>query len=194
MIRRRMLQTLATASALCHLPKLSLWAQATQFPGERRATLRALAGVLIPASLGPDFAVKQTDRFTRWVQGYRPNAEMEHGYGFTRLRNTPPHPGPRYAMQLEELDQTAQLQHKKPFAELSLDARRQIVESAMGAAKVDSLPAFPGASHVTVDMLAHFFRSSEANDLCFEAQIGRDACNGFAGVGEQPRRLQRRNA
>jgi hypothetical protein len=150
--------------------------------------------VLLPASQGNEFLDRQTRRFAQWVNGYRAGAEMEHGYGITRIRNTPTHPGQRYLKELESLGSAARKQHGKPFAQLATGEKRALVESILAEAKISVLPPYPGGSHVIADFLAFYFRGSEANDLCFEAQIGRDECNGFRDVAQPPRPLNRRGA
>jgi hypothetical protein len=40
--------------------------------------------------------------------------------------------------------------------------------------------------------MAFYFRSSDANDLCYRAQIGRDQCRGLAGSDRPPAPLGRR--
>ncbi|MBC7926958.1 MAG: gluconate 2-dehydrogenase subunit 3 family protein [Bryobacteraceae bacterium] len=194
MLRRRVLRYAAATSAALHLDGFALWAQTADFPGPHPPTLRALAGVLLPASQGSEFLDRQTELFVRWVKGYRANAEMEHGYGFTRIQNTPAHPAPRYGQQLNQLDSVAQKQHGSPFAQMPAIEQRTLVEATLAEAKITALPPYPGGSHVVADFLAFYFRSSEANDLCFQAQIGRQACNGFAGVEQPPSRLKRRSA
>lgn len=194
MLRRRLLQYAAATSAALHLDRVAMWAQSADFPGPHRLTLRAVAGVVLPASEGGAFLDRQTNSFSRWVKGYRAGAEMEHGYGFTRIQNTPEHPAQRYDEQLNATDNAARKQHGKAFAQLDAAEQRVLVVATLAAVKITVLPAYPGSSHVMVDLMAFYFRSSEANDLCFQAQIGREACNGFDGVEQPPRPLKRRTA
>jgi hypothetical protein len=194
MFRRRVLQYLTATAAVLHFDRLAVWAQTADFPGAHGTTLRAVADVLLPASQGNEFLDRQTRRFAQWVNGYRPGAEMEHGYGITRIQNTPAHPAPRYLRELESLENAARKQHGKPFAQLATGEKRALVEFILAEAKISVLPPYPGGSHVIADFLAFYFRGSEANDLCFEAQIGRDACNGFRAVEQTPRPLNRRGA
>ena len=48
----------------------------------------------------------------------------------------------------------------------------------------------PTAGTWLSDLLAFFFRSSEANDLCYGAAIGRDHCRGLPGSEEAPAPLK----
>ena len=170
MKRRTLLRWLAA------IPPLRAWAQTAAFPGERSATLRQLAAVVLPSELGAAGVEQTATGFERWVREYRPGAEMDHGYGFTRLRAKPPSPAPAYLRQLQALHLTGE-----PAAD------RAAVEAALEEAKVTALPQTPDGRHVATDLMAFYFRSSEANDLCYRAHIGRDQCRGLAGSEKEPR-------
>ena len=43
-------------------------------------------------------------------------------------------------------------------------------------AKVTQLPSRPSGGHVVSDLMAFYFRSSEANDVAHRARIGRQVC------------------
>ena len=153
---------------------LRAWAQALQ--GD---ALRALAAVVLPSELGAEGIERTASAFSRWVREYRPGAEMDHGYGFTRLRFKPPSPAAAYSQQLEAL---------RP-ALLGSDeaAKRAAVETALLQANVTALPQSPDGKHVASDLMAFYFRSAEANDLCYHAHIGRYECRGLAGSEKEPR-------
>ena len=61
------------------------------------------------------------------------------------------------------------------------------VAAALEQAKVTQLPQTPDGKHVASDLMTFYFRSSEANDLCYRAHIGRDECRGLAGSEQEPR-------
>jgi hypothetical protein len=164
-MRRR---TLLAALASARIP----WAQTATFPGDDSDTLRAIAAVVLPTEADPG---RVTADFVRWVRGWRPGAEMDHGYGITRLRVKGPSPAPAYLKQLAALRG-------------QVDAGS--IESALREANVADLPRTPGASHVAVDLMAFYFRSSDANDLCYRAAIGRDRCHGLAGSDQPPAPLK----
>ncbi len=42
-------------------------------------------------------------------------------------------------------------------------------------------------------LLAYFYASSEANDLCYRAKIGRHECRGLANLSDPPEALPERN-
>ena len=146
-------------------------AQTATFPGDQAANLRALARVTLPSAVDADAAA---EGFARWVRGYRAGAEMDHGYGFTRLRTKPALPAANYMRQLAELG-------PEPSAEA--------VAAALDAVKTAELPRTPDGRHVASDLMAWYFRSSDANDLCYRAAIGRDKCRGLAGSENAPREL-----
>lgn len=163
MRRRTLLRILAA------LGPFRAWAQTASFPGDQGDTLRAIAKKVLPSELGPAGLEVTVGAFERWVRDYRPGAEMDHGYGFTRLRSKGPSPAPLYLRQLTSLG---------PDGDIA---------AALDEAKVTALPQSPDGKHVVADLMAFYFRSSEANDLCYRAHIGRDECRGLAGSDKEPR-------
>ncbi len=170
MRRRTLLRFLAT------IGPFRTWAQTADFPGDHHDKLRSLAAVVLPSELGDAHLEQTVAAFERWVREYRPGAEMDHGYGFTRLRSKPPSPAPAYLRQLRDLR-----------LEGDAGARRAAVEAALVEANVTALPQTPDGKHVAGDLMAFYFRSSEANDLCYRARIGRDQCRGLAGSEQEPK-------
>ncbi len=53
------------------------------------------------------------------------------------------------------------------------------------------LPARPSGQHVIVDLMAFYFRSSEANDECYNALINREVCRPIAITTRKPEALRR---
>ena len=96
MRRRALLQWIAGLGGALRLPGLRLWAQAADFPADRGETLRVLAAVVLPAELGAAGIDRVAEEFAVWVRGYRAGAEMDHGYGNTRLRAKAASPAPSY--------------------------------------------------------------------------------------------------
>jgi hypothetical protein len=146
--------------------------RAQTFPGDRAEHLRALARVVLPSEID---AAKTADSFAAWVRGYREGAEMDHGYGFTRLRSKSALPVSSYLAQL---------------AALGTHPTSESVAAALDAAKITDLPRTPDGRHIAADLMAFYFRSSDANDLCYRAAIGRDQCRGLAGSENAPRELR----
>src|SRR5262249_55869638 len=56
------------------------------------APMRDLAATVLPAELGADGAARVARAFQRWIDGYRENAELVHGYGTSALEFTKPSP------------------------------------------------------------------------------------------------------
>jgi choline dehydrogenase-like flavoprotein len=66
------------------------------------------------------------------------------------------------------------------LARLPLAVRRELLDAAFKAADVRNLPGRPDGKHVVADLMAHYFRSSDANDLCYNARIGATPIARFA--------------
>jgi hypothetical protein len=63
------------------------------------------------------------------------------------------------------------------------------VEAALEKTKLIDLPRTPDGRHVAADLMAFYFRSSDGNDLCYRAAIGRDQCRGLKGSDNPPAML-----
>lgn len=151
------------------------------------ATLIALAEVVLPtAALGKAGLAKATTAFRDWGASYREGAELVHGYGTSRLRTTGPTPLTRWTKQLDDLDTAAQSAHQKAFRALSASERTVLVRSALEGQRVDRMPSVADASHVSLALLAHFYESSDAADLCYLARIGKNQCRPLAASSKKP--------
>jgi hypothetical protein len=177
MKRRTLLQILA--STIVALPgRIGLRAQPATLSAPQVARLRMVADVVLPQEIGAAARTRAVDQFLAWLQNYRAGAETDHGYGFPRLRRTAPSPAIKYAEQLNALGAA--------FTDLAPAERSRVVETAIGVAEVKRLPARPDGTHVVTDLMAFYFNSIEANDVCYRAQIGRDTCRGLEGSGNRP--------
>jgi hypothetical protein len=183
MERRTLIQLLASGAAWLGFAPASPFAQAHNLSAADESRLRSLAEVVLPGDLGQARAAV-VDDFLRWVRNYREGAEMDHGYGFTRLRRTGPSPAVRYAAQLAALGPA--------FETLDRGARQRLVETAIAAAKIDRLPPRPSGDHVAVDLMAFYFTSPAANDLAYQTVIGRDQCRGLPGSDLRPEPVESR--
>jgi hypothetical protein len=187
-VKRRTFLRLAVATAvLSPLQRTRLWAQAG-LPRASIPTLRAVARVVLPKSLGARRIDATADRFVQWVAGHQAGVLTEHGYGRPRIRRTPKSPAPRYAAQLSALDEAARPRGAS-FDELALDAQRALLDGALKEAKVETLPNSPTGQHVVSDLMAFYFQSSEANDECYQADIGRYKCRPLSFTTAKPRPL-----
>lgn len=55
------------------------------------------------------------------------------------------------------------------------------------------LTSSPGeAGHVAVALLAFFYGTSEATDLCYQAGIGKETCRSLSSAPEKPAPLRKR--
>ena len=149
-------------------------------------TLRALGEVVLPSELGEAGTTRAVESFRRWMSEYREHAELTHAYGSSRIRYTGPTPATRWTAQLDAFDAAARKQFGSSFDSLSLVRREQLVRGAMSDTKVDRMPNVAEADHVAVAMLAHFYATSEANDLCYGVAIGRESCRPLAQSSRKP--------
>ena len=102
---------------------------------------------------------------------------MEAGYGFTKLQSKPASPAGVYLVQLAG------------FSKLAPEQRRASIEDAFNEAGVKALPAGPNGKHIALDLMAFYFRGSDAYDRCFDAAIRREECRGFQDFDKAPRPL-----
>jgi hypothetical protein len=154
---------------------------------DRVAVLLAIAEVVLPAESDRKAAVTA---FTSWIDNYKEGADTDHGYGNTRIRALGPSPARNYAAQIAALDVAARATGAASFAAAPVVDRRAILEQAIADAKVDRLSARPTGAHIATDLMGHYFNSSAAADLCYRANIARDACRGLAGSDQRPRPLR----
>src|SRR5258708_1130657 len=108
----------------------------TTFPGAHGTALKALAAIILPASIDPDRVV---ERFVTWVRDYRAGADVEHGYGFPRFRAKPVLPVANYIRQLDELGPTP---------------TREAVERAL--AGITAMPQSPNGAHIITDLMSFY--------------------------------------
>ncbi|HEX7020578.1 MAG TPA: hypothetical protein VF159_11230 [Gemmatimonadaceae bacterium] len=187
--RRAALKILGTTAVAAGLPPAAAAQSDEPFDPAQRATLESIADVVLPAEVG-DAARRDAVRgFVRWVRGYREGADMEHGYGHTRVRATGSSPARRYPAQFAALEKAARARGADAFASLPIDARRSIVEEAIAAASIERLPIRPDGGHLATDLMACYFRSATAANVCYRARIDRDSCRGLPGSEHAPAAL-----
>ncbi len=184
-MRRRALLQLALSGMTAVTARLRVSAQSPSLTNADSDRIRVLADVVLPQEIGGDGRARAVNAFLSWVRDYRAGAETDHGYGFPRLRRTPPSPAAGYRAHLDALDAEARTRGGS-FASLPLAERRAIVEAAIVAAKIERLPSRPDGRHIAADLLGFFFNSIEAEDLCYRRQIGRDTCRVLAGSEDRP--------
>jgi hypothetical protein len=171
MKRRRALKTLATAAAALPLLRVPLGAQ--ELTGDSVLVLRDVAATVLPSAIGGKGQDEAVDNFLRWIRDYQEGVPLSHGYGQPRLVKSGPSPASGYAKHVADLQAAAKARGGR-FGALSLEVRRELLDAAFTAAGVRNLPGRPDGKHVVSDLMAHYFRSSAANDLCYNARIGRN--------------------
>lgn len=191
MKRRGALKTLASAAVA--LPLLRVELRADELPADQVFVLRDVAATVLPSAIGSKGQNDAVDNFLRWIREYKEGVALSHGYGEPRLVKSGPTPAPGYTKQLVALQQAAQARGGR-FGTLSLEMRRQLLDDAFKAADVRTLPGRPDGKHVVADLMAHYFRSSAANDLCYDARIGRNTYRAIRVTTVRPPALGRSRA
>jgi len=186
MERRTLLQWAASCAAVLPFQRLRLLAQPRELTPEAVATLHEIAATVLPASLGADRVRATADRFVQWTRGYREGVALAHGYGHPRLQKTGASPVPRYMSQLSALAADARTRGGR-WSMLDLETRRALLDASLAKAEVRGLPPRPMGQHVVADLMAFYFRSSEANDLCYSALIQREVCRPIAVTITRPK-------
>lgn len=162
------------ASALASWPLLRVRVQAAnELSANDVLILRDIAPTVLPSQLGPRGVEDAVTEFVQWMRDYREGVPLSHGYGFPRLTRTAPSPVSRYGTQLAALQEAARA-HGGRFGTLSIEQRRTLLEEVLKQGGVTNLPGRPDGKHVVSDLMAHYFRSSAATDLCYNARIGRN--------------------
>ena len=190
MHRRTLLQWVGAATAALPFHSVRLWAQPRELTPESIALLHDIAPTVLPGSVGADRIRGVVDGFVVWTRGYREGIAMSHGYGHPRLQKTGASPVPGYNLQLSALDSEA---HAKggAFSSLDPESRRALLDAALTKAGVRSLPPRPVGQHVIADLMAFYFRSSEANDDCYRAMIQREVCRPIQITTRPPQPINR---
>jgi len=140
--------------------------------------LRALAAALLPTELGAAGVERIVSGFERWLAGYREGVELVHGYGTAEIRRTGPSPALRWANQLRAFGPS--------FETLSIAERQASVRSALQGERLGGMPQVDRARHLAVGLVAFFYDSPEATDLCYGSRIGRNACRPLSEASRKP--------
>lgn len=183
--RRRFLASLAAAVPIAVVVRRAHAAALAHLQTDPRV-LDALGETVLPSELGGAGLAREIAAFRDWGAGYREGAELVHGYGTSRLRSTGPTPLTRWMRQLDELDAAARAKHQHAFREVSIAQRAELVRAALANDRLDRMPAVGDARHVAVALLAHFYESTEASDLCYHARIGKSTCRPLASSTRVP--------
>lgn len=189
MLRRTLFRWLAALGVAPWRSRPSAAADVRGLADADKETLRALGAAVLPRALGREKQDAIVAGFLAWLRNYRAGADRGHGYGFSRLAIAPESPAAGYAAQLAAFEKAAREKGAPGFDKLQGDDRRALIDAALRAAKVERLPERPDGRHVASDLRAFFYRSSEANDLCYRAEIGKDTCRDLSDSPQAPRKL-----
>jgi hypothetical protein len=192
MHRRTLLQSLASAFAVRPFVTWRGLAQSDDLTPANIATIRAIADVVLPSSLGPARHDAIVADFAGWFHNYREGADRGHSYGSSTVSSpTGPSPARRYPPQFDALDKAAADRGAASFAALAIEPRREIVEAALNTPqRVTRLPARPTGANLVADFMGFYFNSPDAFDLAYNAAIGRDTCRGLEGSDREPARTR----
>lgn len=188
MKRRDAIKTLITSAAAVPLMRVELGAD--ELPADQVAVLRDVAATVLPTSIGSKGQNDAVDNFLRWIREYQEGVALSHGYGEPRLVKSGPSPASAYTKQLIALQRDAQSRGGR-FGSLPIETRRELLDTALKGADVRNLPGRPDGKHVVADLMAHYFRGSEANDLCYNARIGRNTYRAIRITTVRPQPLNR---
>lgn len=186
MKRRQAIKALTTAAAA--MPLLRVQLRADELPADQVFILRDVAATVLPTAIGRKGQDQAVDDFLRWIREYKEGVPLSHGYGEPRLVKSGPSPAPGYSKQVIALQQAARARGGR-FGALPIEVRRELLDAAFKAADVRNLPGRPDGKHVVADLMAHYFRSSEANDLCYNARIGRNTYRAIRVTTVRPQPL-----
>jgi hypothetical protein len=189
MKRRTLLQWTAALTALLPFERLRVFAQPRDLTSQSIATLHEIAPTVLPSALGQARVRAQVDKFIAWARGYREGVPLAHGYGHPRLVRSGASPVPGYLSQLAALEDEARATGGR-WSTMNQETRRAILDAAFTKAGVRTLPPRPTGQHVVADLMAFYFRSSEANDDCYNAIINREVCRPIAITTKRPEPLR----
>lgn len=147
--------------------------------------LRAVGEAVLPAELGDDGRERAVAAFERWSDGLEPVAELAHPYLVPETRYSGPDPRPGWAAQLQGLEKECRARFGSEFGEIDVAARRNLLAGPVGQAGT-GLGSPSNAGHVAVALMAHFFRSPTATDLCYGRVIAKQQCRGLDGALGEP--------
>ena len=190
MRRRRLLQWMAAGAASWPLLRVRVQA-ANELGASELLILRDVAPTVLPTQLGARGVEDAVNNFVLWLRDYREGVPLSHGYGFPRLTRSGPSPVTRYSAQLMALQEAARARGGR-FGTLGLDVRRSLLDEAFKQNAVNNLPGRPDGKHVVSDLMTHYFRSSEATDLCYNARIGRNTSRAIQVTTVKPAPLNGR--
>ncbi len=152
--------------------------------------LRALGEAVLPTELDAAALTRVIGDFQTWLKAYEPNAELNHGYGTGEIRYTANDPAPRWETQLGALESEAQRRLGRSFGTADVEVRREMVRAQLANDDTSRLARPYTARHVAIGLLAYYYGTVEASDLCYRRAIGRNECRPLARSPEEPAPLR----
>ena len=180
---------LVPAVALSHCGDAEVAEDTPSTAAAEEETLLALGTAVLPSELGTEGTEQVVAEFREWLAGYQPVAELNHGYGTAEIDYTPADPAPGWMAQLRALELEAEQRFGSSFAALEPGVRREIVRTQIGRRGGDQFPMIAEANHVAVGLLAFFYDSPFATDLCYRAAIRKLSCRPLSESPDKPRPL-----
>jgi hypothetical protein len=165
---------------------------ADRIPGSERLAgfdqglLTAVGTAVLPAELGEQGQQAAIKSFVAWADGYDPVAEEMHGYGYSDIRYLPADPSPAWRAQLTALDLLARRSRQKPFGQLPVDVRRELLTIALTGVPGDRLPDPLTAPHIALALMSHWASSPDARDLAFGAKVQAGNCRVLGDANARP--------
>jgi hypothetical protein len=154
------------------------------------ALLDALGAAVLPSELGEQGRAAALRRFSVWITGYVPGAELNHPYPAAPVSHLPASPLATWQQQLRELDAAARAQSPGGFAAMDLPARQALIAQSLAGIKGPDLPLPIDAPHVALGLMTHFFQSPQGTDLCYRAAVGKAMCRPLEDLPHAPRVLR----
>ena len=151
-------------------------------------TLRAVAQAVLPAELGHDGQQRAVAAFVRWSDGLEPVAELAHPYLVPETRYSGPDPRPGWTAQLQGLEKESRSRFGSDLPDLDIRTRRTLLTRAVEQTG-SGLGTPANANHVAIALMAHFFASPLATDLCYRRTIAKQQCRGLDGATAEPAAL-----
>ncbi len=157
-------------------------------------TLRAVGQAVLPAdNLGPDGVDRAVTAFAHWADGLDPVAELPHPYLVPETRYSGPDPRPAWTAQLHALEKECHLRYAISFDALDIPTRRALLARPLGQGDQGNPDRALGppanANHVSLALIAHFYASPIATDLCHGRTIAKQQCRGLDGAAAEPAAL-----
>ncbi|WP_420632896.1 twin-arginine translocation signal domain-containing protein [Candidatus Palauibacter sp.] len=148
-------------------------------------TLRSVAEAVLPDELGSEGRERAVRAFERWSEGLEPVAELGHPYLVPEIRYSGPDPRPGWAAQLQALEKECTSRHGVSLSDIDVPGRRKLLARSLGQAG-PGLGAPENANHVALALMAHFFDSPTATDLCYGRAIRKELCRTLEGAEDEP--------